>query len=82
MVGAEQERAPAGSARTWVDGDGALSALHVHHPPGRGPARPVLHVEGEHAADLLDELLPFLQESEPRSSFITGCNWLSFLSPD
>lgn len=55
---------PRWGAHTWVDGDGTLPAFHVHHPSRRRPAWPVPHVEGEHAADLLDELPAFLQESE------------------
>lgn len=50
------------SARTRVHADGALSAFHVHHPSGRVPSWPVLHVEGEDAADLLDQLLALLRE--------------------
>lgn len=48
---------------TWVNGDGPLSALHVHHPSRCSPAWSVLHVEGKHPTDLLDELLSFLREA-------------------
>lgn len=53
----------AASAHTWVEGDRALSAFHIHHPSGRFPAWSVLHDEGKHPADLLHQLLSLLQET-------------------
>lgn len=50
------------AACTWVDGDRAVSGFHVHHPSGRLPTWALLHIEGKHPADLLDQLLSFLQE--------------------